>query len=82
MEQLLIDINNARSEIDKYNKIVICCGQGAWEDEAKVDARCLKAEFERLNVPAWVDIWGEDVAHDWPWWEIQFPYHVNKILGC
>ena len=69
--------------VDQYRRgrIVICCGQGAWEDEAKVDARCLKAEFERLNVPAWVDIWGEDVAHDWPWWEIQFPYHVNKILG-
>ena len=40
----------------------------------------LKREFERLNVPAWVDLWGEDVNHDWPWWLIQFPYFISHIL--
>lgn len=64
----------------RHGKIVICCGQGAWEDEAKVDARALGEQFNRLNVPAWIDLWGEDVNHDWPWWEKQFPYHVDKIL--
>ena len=69
--------------VEQYRQgtIIICCGQGAWEDEAKVDARILKAEFERLGVPAWVDIWGEDVEHDWPWWLIQFPYFVDNILA-
>lgn len=68
--------------VDQYRhgKIIIVCGQGAWEDEAKVDARILKDQFNRLNVPAWVDLWGEDVAHDWPWWLIQFPYYVTKLL--
>ena len=65
----------------RQGEIIICCGQGAWEDEAKVDARILKAQFERLNVPAWVDLWGEDVNHDWPWWLIQFPYFVEKLVG-
>ena len=46
----------------------------------KKDAKILKAEFERLQVPAWVDLWGHDVNHDWPWWLIQFPYFVDKIL--
>jgi len=69
--------------VDQYRNgnIIICCGQGAWEDEAKEDARILKAQFERLGVPAWVDLWGEDVNHDWPWWLIQFPYFMDKILG-
>ena len=67
---------------DRRGTIVICCGQGAWEDDAKADARALQAQFERLGVPAWVDLWGEDVNHDWAWWEKQFPYHVGKILGC
>ena len=69
--------------VDQYRqgRIVIVCGQGAWEDEAKVDAWALQADFERLGVPAWVDVWGQDVNHDWPWWLIQFPYHVNKLLG-
>ena len=43
-------------------------------------ARLMKEQFDRLGVPAWVDLWGEDVAHDWPWWLIQFPYYVNKLL--
>ena len=65
----------------RRGKIVLCCGQGAWEDEAKADAWSLEREFARLGVPAWVDVWGTDVNHDWPWWLLMFPYHVNKILG-
>lgn len=65
----------------RNGKIVICCGQGAWEDEAKVDARIMKEQFDRLGVPAWIDLWGEDVNHDWPWWRVQFPYHIDKLLG-
>ena len=65
----------------RQGRIIICCGQGAWEDDAKADARGLKQEFERLDVPAWVDLWGEDVNHDWPWWRIQFPYFMANILG-
>ena len=64
----------------RKGRIIICCGQGAWEDDAKADARGLKYEFERLGVPAWVDLWGEDVNHDWPWWRIQFPYFMAHIL--
>ena len=68
---------------DKYRhgKLVICCGQGAWEDEAKKDSQILKEQFERLNVPVWIDFWGEDVIHDWPWWQTQFPYFIEKIVG-
>lgn len=68
--------------VEQYRKgtIILCCGQGAWEDEAKTDAKIMQREFERLQVPAWVDLWGEDVYHDWPWWMIQFPYYINKIL--
>ena len=68
--------------VEKYRqgRIIICCGQGAWEDDAKADARALRADFDRLGVPAWIDLWGEDVNHDWPWWLIQFPYFINNIL--
>lgn len=65
----------------RQGRIIICCGQGAWEDEAKADARIMQEQFNRLNVPAWVDLWGGDVNHDWPWWLVQFPYFVNKLLG-
>ena len=38
-------------------------------------------QFDRLHVPANIDLWGYDVVHDWPWWRIQFPYFVEKILN-
>ncbi|MDD6726958.1 MAG: esterase, partial [Lactimicrobium massiliense] len=31
------------------------------------------------NIPAWVDFWGADVAHDWPWWRRQLPYYLNFV---
>ncbi len=68
--------------VEQYRKgnIILCCGQGQWENEAKADARSMEAQFHRLGIPAWVDLWGEDVCHDWPWWLIQFPYFIGKIF--
>lgn len=68
---------------EKYRQgeIITCCGQGVWEDEAKADSGILKEQFDRLHVPAWVDFWGEDVNHDWPWWQKQFSYFIEKIVG-
>lgn len=78
----MVNLDIQHPYVNEYRKgtIIICCGQGAWEDEAKVDARILKDQFERLNIPAWVDLWGEDVNHDWPWWLKQFPYFIERIL--
>ena len=68
--------------IDKYrkNKIVICCGQGAWEDEMIYSTNKLKKILEHKNIGAWVDFWGTDVNHDWDWWRVQLPYFLEKIL--
>ena len=69
--------------VDQYRRgtIVLCCGRGRWEEDSQTDAYIMKEQFGRLNIPAWVDIWGPDVDHDWPWWLIQFPYYINKLLG-
>ena len=68
--------------VDKYrkNKIVICCGQGAWEDEMIYSTNKLKKILEHKNIGAWVDFWGTDVNHDWDWWRVQLPYFLEKIL--
>jgi hypothetical protein len=29
-----------------------------------------------------VDIWGHDVAHDWPWWKIMMPYFLKELGLC
>ena len=68
--------------VDKYrrNKIVICCGQGAWEDEMIYSTSRMKELLDYKDIPAWIDFWGNDVNHDWDWWQIQLPYFLNHIL--
>jgi esterase/lipase superfamily enzyme len=68
--------------VDLYNQrhIILCCGQGAWEDEMVKSTGLMKETFDRLSVNAWCDFWGSDVNHDWPWWRKQLPYFLGHIL--
>ena len=65
----------------KADKFIICCGQGAWENELRESTRELQSVLESKGIHAQVDIWGWDVAHDWNWWEKQWPYFLQQILG-
>lgn len=67
--------------LDLYRKgnIIICTGQGAWEEESIRDTRALAEVLHHKGVPAWIDFWGYDVNHDWPWWRIQMPYFLGKL---
>lgn len=64
----------------RQSKIIVCCGQGAWEDAMLADSLQLKSILEAKGVPAWIDIWGHDVNHDWPWWQKMMPYYLEHIL--
>lgn len=67
--------------IDQYrqSKIVVCAGQGAWEEAMIEDAHALRKILEAKNIPAWIDFWGYDVNHDWPWWRKQLPYFLDRL---
>ena len=69
--------------LEKYRRsqIVICSGQGAWEDAMLNDIRAFCQVLERKQIPALVDLWGEDVDHDWPWWRKQLPYFLGKLVS-
>lgn len=68
--------------IEQYrqSKIVVCCGQGAWEDAMLADTYALKRILEEKQIPAWIDIWGHDVNHDWPWWQKMAPYFLGHLV--
>ena len=55
--------------IELYNqrKIIICAGQGPWEEQGLPSVHHLKSIFSRKGIEGWVDLWGYDVCHDWPW---------------
>lgn len=67
--------------LDLYRKsqIIVCVGQGAWEDAMLADAYALKQILAEKGIPAWIDIWGQDVNHDWPWWREMMPYFLGKL---
>lgn len=69
-------------DLYRQSQIVVCVGQGAWEDEMRVDAAELRSVLESKGIPAWVDFWGHDVNHDWPWWRVQMPYFLGKLVLC
>jgi len=63
----------------RRSKIIVCVGQGAWEDAMLVDAYALKRILDEKQISAWIDIWGNDVNHDWPWWRVMMPYFLGKL---
>ena len=68
--------------LERYRraKIVFAVGQGRWEGECIRDTREMEQILRAKGIPAWVDYWGYDVDHDWPWWRKMLPYFLGKML--
>lgn len=67
--------------IEKYNsgRSIICTGLGAWE-QPDYARKMLEICMDK-GINTWIDFWGNDVNHDWPWWYKMVEYHVPRILG-
>ena len=65
-----------------YNErtLILCCGQGAWEEDGVRTLRNLERLFREKGIRAWCDVWGFDVNHDWPWWVKQMRYFLPFLL--
>ena len=68
--------------IRMYNerKMILCCGQGAWEEDGVRTLKNLEHIFREKGIHAWCDFWGNDVNHDWPWWFRQMRYFLPFLL--
>ena len=77
----LSNLSDGHPYIEKYNRnqSIICVGQGDWEKPETT--RQLAEIFRQKGINTWVDFWGYDVAHDWPWWYKQVAYFLPKLLG-
>ena len=58
--------------------VVITTGQGAWEKPER--SRHLSDILHSKGIPHTLDVWGHDVAHDWPWWRKMLPYWLDRLL--
>jgi len=61
--------------------LTLVCGQGMWEDTtgALNSTRTLAGLLAGKGIPHELDVWGYDVAHDWPWWRRQLPHHLHRM---
>ena len=64
----------------RHMDLIFCCGQGAWEEDMLRSIEQLRQILHVRQIPAWIDLWGKDVNHDWPWWQKQLPYFLEEIL--
>lgn len=60
------------------NLLVICSGQGAWEEWTGEAIQMCK-NLSDADVPVLLDLWGYDVNHDWPWWKKMIIYFLGKF---
>ena len=67
--------------LDQYrqNTLILCSGLGRWEENTIKDTLALKAIFAEKGIPVWIDFWGNDVDHDWPWWRVQMPFFLEEL---
>lgn len=67
-------------EIYNQKRMVLCAGQGRWEGACLTATKEMKELLPQKGIQAWVDLWGYDVDHDWPWWKKQIQYFLPYIL--
>ena len=81
-ERFLPNMPNDHPYIDLYNQkpMILCVGQGAWEEGGVRTLRYLQSVFNEKGIHAWCDFWGYDVNHDWPWWFKQMHYFLPILL--
>jgi len=62
--------------------LLLVCGQGQWEDTtgALASTRRFGELLGEKGIRHEVDLWGDDVPHDWPSWRRQLAHHLPRVL--
>ena len=63
------------------NDLILCAGQGSYEEEAQADTRALSEALTAAGLPAHCEFWGSDVSHDWYWWGKELHLFAERIFG-
>ena len=65
-----------------HASILLVCGQGLWEDTtgALESTRRLGSLLGEKGIRHEVDLWGDDVPHDWPSWQRQIAHHLPRFV--
>lgn len=62
--------------------VLLVVGQGAWEVDptgALPSTLHMAGILQGKGLRCELDLWGYDVAHDWPWWQRQLAHHLPRF---
>ncbi len=64
-------------------RLTLVVGQGMWEDTtgALHSTHAFASLLGEKGIPHELDVWGHDVAHDWPAWRAQLVHHLPRLLS-
>jgi esterase/lipase superfamily enzyme len=62
--------------------LLLVAGQGQWEDTtgALDSTRRFSEQLAEKGISHELDVWGHDVAHDWPAWRAQIAHHLPRFV--
>lgn len=66
--------------VRRNTHLALVCGQGKWEDGNIEDAQRLAQLLATKGISHQLDLWGQDVSHQWPWWQRQARHHLAGYL--
>lgn len=61
-------------------RLTFAAGRGPGEENAADHTRRLGEVLAARGLPAWIDLWGDDVTHDWTWWRRMLPYFLDRMF--
>jgi esterase/lipase superfamily enzyme len=66
----------------EHASVLLVCGQGQWEDTtgALESTKSFGALLAGKGIRCEVDLWGQDVPHDWPSWRNQIAHHLPRFV--
>ncbi|MBA3471454.1 MAG: alpha/beta fold hydrolase [Herpetosiphonaceae bacterium] len=60
-------------------KLVLVTGLGAYENPGR--SVQMADILGNKNIPVQLDLWGQDVDHDWPWWRKMLDYYLGQLTA-
>ncbi len=75
-----LPLDDYRNKLYQDRFVILCVGQGRWEEEGIESQRILSPMLEQHHIPCFIDYWGYDVDHDWYWWKKMILYLLPKAL--
>ena len=62
--------------------LLLIAGQGQWEDTtgALESTKRFAGQLAEKEIRCELDLWGHDVAHNWPAWRAQIAHHLPRFV--